>query len=326
MNTVLILGARGRFGQSATHAFARAGWRVLAQARPGHPAPASTPAPVTWLPLALNHTGALLDAAQGAQVVVHALNPSSYTHHAWQTEAPALMDAAMAVSTGLGATLMMPGNVYNHGRHLPALLSEDTPHAADHPKGLVRVALEQRLQRLAETTGGRSIVIRAGDFFGQGSGSWLDRVMAQDLARGWLTLPGPRDVAHAWAYLPDLAETFVQVAERRAQLPACATLHFQGHTLTLDDWVQALEADWGPLRVKTLPWPLLRVLSLGSPTLRSLCEMRYLWTRPHALDNTRLRALLGAEPHTPFPRALRQALGALGHTPPPRPQPQTLTA
>ena len=34
-STVLILGARGRFGQAAARAFARAGWQVLGQVRPG---------------------------------------------------------------------------------------------------------------------------------------------------------------------------------------------------------------------------------------------------------------------------------------------------
>ena len=38
-STVLILGARNRFGLAATRAFAQAGWRVLAQHRPGAPTP-----------------------------------------------------------------------------------------------------------------------------------------------------------------------------------------------------------------------------------------------------------------------------------------------
>ena len=40
--------------------------------------------------------------------------------------------------------------------------------------------------------------------------------------------------------------------------------------------------------------------------------MRYLWTTPHALDNARLRALIGDEPHTPFDQAVRHALADLG--------------
>ena len=42
MKTVLVLGARGRFGSAAVRAFARAGWRVVAQVRPGVSAPAAS--------------------------------------------------------------------------------------------------------------------------------------------------------------------------------------------------------------------------------------------------------------------------------------------
>ena len=316
MNTVLILGARGRFGQAAAQAFARAGWRVLAQIRPRKAAPENAPNTmandVTWLRLDLHDTATLLQAAQGAQVVVHALNPSHYTDTAWTREAPALLETSLHLARQLGATLMMPGNVYNFGTQLPPLLREDTPQAPDHTKAHVRVAMEQRLQLVAREGAVRSIVVRAGDFFGQGQGSWLDLVLAKHLAQGVVTLPGPRDVPHAWAYLPDLADTFVRVAERREQVPAFATLHFQGHTLTLNDWVSALQAGRQPLQLKHLPWTLMRLLALASPTVRSLCTMRYLWQRPHAMDNVRLLALLGTEPHTPFDLASRQALQDLG--------------
>lgn len=68
-----------------------------------------------------------------------------------------------------------------------------------------------------------------------------------------------------------------------------------------------------------LPWPLLRLAGLVAPTFAALADMRYLWSTPHRLDNTRLRALIGDEPHTPFDQAVRQALADLGlvaiHTP-----------
>ena len=41
--------------------------------------------------------------------------------------------------------------------------------------------------------------------------------------------------------------------------------------------------------------------------------MRYLWERPHALDDADLRALIGEVPHTPLPVALRQALDDMKH-------------
>lgn len=326
--TVLILGARGRLGLAAARAFAQAGWQVLAQVRPGVRGPAlPAVAGVWWMPVAVDDTAALAAQAQGAQVVVHALNPV-YTHKAWRGQAPALMEAAIAVTRQLRATLMLPGNVYNFGEGMPPVLREDTPQAATGFKGRMRVQLEQRLK--AATQGGemRAVVLRAGDFFGSGTGSWLDQAIAKDLPRGRITWPGPLDVATPWAYLPDLARTFVRVAQERDRLAPFECLHFAGHHVSGEQWLRSFTAiaaeqgwlpDAGALRVGRMPWPLLRIAGLAVPTLAALAAMRYLWRTPHRLDNTRLIALIGDEPHTPFDQAVRQALADLGlvatHTP-----------
>ena len=316
-STVLILGARGRFGQAAARAFARAGWQVLGQVRPGAQGPAI--AGVHRLALEPSDTAALANAARGAAVVVNGLNPV-YTHKAWRAEAPALLESAIRISQVLGATLMMPGNVYNFGEAMPALLREDTAQAATGVKGRIRMAMEQRLQA-ATHEGLRAVVIRAGDFFGSGTGSWLDQAVAKDLARGRVTWPGPLDVATPWAYLPDLASTFVKVAQQRSRLGAFAQLHFAGHTVTGQQWVDALtsvawEQGWLPteraLQVSQMPWPLLRVVGLVVPTFAALAEMRYLWRTPHQLHNQNLCALIGEEPRTPFDDAVRQSLHDLG--------------
>ncbi len=317
-STVLILGARGRFGQAAARAFARAGWQVLGQVRPGAQGPAI--AGVHWLALEPSDTGALANAARGAAVVVNGLNPV-YTHKAWRAQAPALLESAIRISQVLGATLMMPGNVYNFGEAMPALLREGAAQQATGVKGRIRIAMEQRLQAATQDGSLRAVVIRAGDFFGSGTGSWLDQAVAKDLARGRVTWPGPLDVATPWAYLPDLARTFVKVAQQRNGLDAFALLHFAGHTVTGQQWVDALtsvawDQGWlpqdGTLRVSRMPWPLLRVAGLVVPTLAALAEMRYLWRTPHQLHNKRLCALIGDEPRTPFDDAVRQSLEDLG--------------
>ena len=84
-STVLILGARGRFGLAAARAFADAGWRVVAHMRPGAVAPTSRPG-IEWIHADLNDTQTLAAAAKEASVVVHALNPA-YTHKAWLNSA-----------------------------------------------------------------------------------------------------------------------------------------------------------------------------------------------------------------------------------------------
>lgn len=328
-STVLILGARGRLGGAAVRAFARAGWRVLAQVRPGA-AVRALPG-VQWLPVAPQDTQALAAAARGASVVVHGLNPV-YTQQAWREQVPVLTQAAIDVTRALGATLMLPGNVYNFGESMPARLFENTPQRADTLKGRLRIEAEARIHEATLDGAMTAVVIRAGDFFGGGTGSWFDQVLAKDLQRGRLTYPGAYGVPTAWAYLPDLARSFVQVAQVRERLEPFENLHFSGHTLTGDDWAGALgpiarEQGWlapgRPLRTTSLPWPLLRLAGLVVPTLGALAEMRYLWRTPHALVNRRMAALVGPEPHTPLPEASRAALAELGWLNTPQPFPHT---
>jgi nucleoside-diphosphate-sugar epimerase len=158
-----------------------------------------------------------------------------------------------------------------------------------------------------------SVVIRAGDFFGgTGSGTWLDMAIASKISKGKFTYPGNPDIAHAWAYLPDLAQTFVRVANQRAQLRGHHRLNFGGHTFTGHALQAALESLVGQrLRFGTMPWGLIRIASPFMPMWRELMAMRYLWERPHELDDQALRRLIGAVPHTPLHRALQSALAEM---------------
>lgn len=317
-STVVILGARGRFGWATALAFRAAGWRVLGQTRPGAALPgAAAQAGIEWLGIGLNDTAALARASRGASVVVHALNPSAYTFKAWRNEVLPMTDAAIDLARSLDATLMVPGNVYNFGAQMPAVLREDTPQQAETVKGQIRVAMEGRLRG----SGQKVVVIRAGDFFGSGKGSWFDMFVAKNLKQGRVTYPGRLNVPTAWAYLPDLARAFVAVAERRDSLPQFELLNFGGFSLTGQNWLDALtpiarEQAWlkpaAALKVSRLPWAVIRLASPLVPTWASLLEMRYLWDTPHALANDKLTALIGAEPKTSFDIAVLQSLVDLG--------------
>lgn len=319
--TVLILGANGRLGAAAATAFADAGWRVLAQVRRR---PATPDARLQYLELPLAGTDALAAAAAGARTVVHAVNPV-YTR--WADELLPLGRQGMDLAQRLGADFLLPGNVYGFGSTMPARLDAATPERPDTRKGRLRVALEAEMRDRA-AQGLRCGVLRAGDFFGAGTGSWFDLVIAKSAAEGTLSYPGPLDRAHAWAYLPDLARAFVAVARRG--LPAGFTvLPFEGHTLTGAQLLAALEAaapaaglpvparGW---RHRGLPWTLLRLGGLVVPMWRELAEMRYLWDRPHALDGAALQAFAGPLPATPLPQALAASLSAL-RSAAPRPTP-----
>lgn len=316
---VLVLGARGRFGQAAAHAFAAAGWQVVGQVRPGATGLVTGPG-IRWLHAHPADTATLARQAAGASVVVQGLSPVD-THRAWRRDLPGLTQAAIDATRALRATLMLPASVYNFGAGMPQRLLEDTPQAAATSKGLMRIDSERMVRHATLDGAMKAVVIRAGDFFGSGRGSWLDLVMARGLRAGRFTYPGPQDVPTAWAYLPDLARSFVAVASRHAELPAFETLHFAGYRLTGRDWADAMRAvaveqGWiarpDDLRVRRVNWPLLRAVGLVVPTVAAVCEMRYLWNTPHQLVNRRMQALAGPEPHTPFDLALRTSLAELG--------------
>lgn len=299
---VLVLGANGRFGRAAVNAFAAAGWQVLAQARqaPGWPLPANA---VAVQADALD-VDTLARQAAGVSVIVNALNPD---YARWDALLPPLAEAVLKLAAATGATVMLPGNVYNFGSQLPPVLRETTPFDGDHGKACLRIAVEEGLQ--ANTA--RSIVIRAGDFLG-GSGTWFDMAMTKPLAKGGLTHMGPDDITHAWAWLPDLAQVFVRVAERRAELPPHAVLHYAGLSLTGAELHAAIEAAVGrKLKARRFPWWTLMLGAPFVPLLRALLRMRYLWQRPHQLDESRLQALIGAVPHTPVVEVMRQCLADL---------------
>jgi len=314
--TVLILGANGRFGAAADQAFAAAGWRVLAQVRraPTEPLPAGAEA----LALPLAETAAISERAAGAQVVIYAVNPAYWR---WDEELLPLFRQGVAVARQLRAVFMLPGCVYNYGQGLPAWLDETTPQRPSTRKGEQRVLMEDELRALG-SQGVSSVLVRAGDFFGAGAGSWLDQAIVKDIARGKLVYPGPLDLAHSWAYLPDLARAFVAVA----QLPRVTgyrAMHFSGHTLTGHEFMGVLERAAHSLGLRPargfrhggMPWRLIRVAGLFSPLLRELARMSYLWRVPHGLRGRALEQLVGTLPGTPIEAALRQTLVDLGHAP-----------
>lgn len=308
MPAVVILGASGRLGQTLTQAFAGAGWRVLAQSRKPFPIELVRLPSVQQLACDALDRKKLHQGARGASVVINALNPP---YHQWEDLAVPLSLAAQDLALDLGALLMFPGNVYNFGSALPARLAVGTPEQATTGKARIRIEMEQRM---ADEPGLDSVVLRAGDFFGaRGRGSWFDLALASRLHKGRFVYPGPLDRVHAWAYLPDLAQCFVSLAERRAQLPGHRRLHFAGHAVegqVLLDCLQALVER--KLRPASLPWSLIRLASPLVPSWKAVLEMRYLWEQPHELVDDELRDLIGMPPQTPLLVALRQSLLELG--------------
>jgi len=304
---ILVLGAAGRLGYAAAEAFRSAGWKVTSLVRPGaaHRAPRGTKVVET-----IDRRDAI-EAARGMDVVLHALNPPFKT---WRRMALPHAYAAIEAAETAGATLLFPGNLYNYGAGMPGVIDETTPMAPTTRKGDIRVEIEGRMQE-ASDRGMRTIILRAGDFFGSGRGAWLDLVIAKQLARNEVTYPGPLDVVHEWAYVPDLAAAMVRLANVRERLGVFETFGFPGHAVTgralVDAIANAMGRESRDLRIRRMQWWMIKALSPVFPLPRELSEIAYLWKVPHRIAGDKLKATIGEVPHTPFETAVKRALREL---------------
>lgn len=308
----LVIGPTGAFGGEVAERLLAAGWKVRAMHRSPERARAVAGLSADWVEGDAMVREDVLRAAEGASAIVHAANPPGYRN--WGGLVLPMIDNTIAAAKREGARILLPGNVYNFGPDARGEVAEEAPQHPLTRKGRIRVELERRLRQAAQD-GAKSLVLRAGDFFGaRTTTGWMGQVMFQagKPVRS-LTYPGPLAVRHAWAYLPDLAETAVRLLAREAELSACASFHFRGQALTGHEMAAAFEQATGrSLPVRPFPWFALSAMAPFNETFRELVEMRYLWREEVVLDNARLVAVLGAEPHTPIVQALQTTLAALG--------------
>jgi nucleoside-diphosphate-sugar epimerase len=315
--TALVLGLTGAIGGAVAAALHLRGWAIRALTRR---AVAKRPAfahPVDWREGDALDADAVRHAAEGADIIFHGVNPPGYAH--WREDGLPMLANTIAAARASGAqasttTVLFPANVYVFSPASPALVDETAPRRPTTRKGQVRLEMETMLEAAQRDHGVRVIALRAGDFFGPGVvNSWFAQGMAK---RGMdakvLRRLAALGAAHAWAYVPDLAEAFAQLAERRAALPAFTLAHFAGHAdMTGLEMAQAAQRALGrEVPIRPFPW---WTMWAGAPFvgfLREALEMRWLWTTSLALDNRKLVSLIGSEPHTPLDEAVARTLGA----------------
>lgn len=313
--TALVVGVTGSFGAHAAEALIKHGWAIRALARNPQVAAARVGArtPIDWARGDAMDPASVIAAAEGVQLIVHAANPPGYRN--WKGTVLPMTDSAIAAAKASGARLAIPGNIYNYAPDAGPAIGEDAPQAPATRKGAIRLEMERRLRAASQNDGVKVLILRAGDFFGPAAPnsalSWLAQKGRGRLA-GVFT---PGSAGHAFAYLPDLAETLARLADAEARLAAYEVFHFRGQWIDRGrELGEAMQRASGQpsLPIRPFPWPIVYLAAPFNETFRELIEMRYLWRRPIGLDNAKLVRFLGEEPHTPLEAGLRATLIDMG--------------
>jgi nucleoside-diphosphate-sugar epimerase len=314
-HTALVLGATGGIGSELAGLLLKRGWKVRALHRnPDNLSASQKASGLCWLRGDAMSAADVAAAASGVSVIIHAVNPPGYRN--WGKLVLPMLDNTIAAARAHGARILFPGTVYNFGPDALSDLQEDSPQDPVTAKGRIRAEMERRL-RAASAAGTKVLIVRAGDFFGpSAANNWFSQALVQSgRPVSTITYPGRKGIGHQWAYLPDVAETMVRILEEADNLEPFAVFHMEGHWDA--DGAQMIGAICrivgNPgIKVRPMPWPVMRLLSPFVPLFRELAEMRYLWTTPVRMGNGRLTAALGAEPHTPLDVAVRNTLTGLG--------------
>ncbi|MCS0460413.1 MULTISPECIES: NAD(P)H-binding protein [Rhizobium] len=316
----LVLGATGGIGGEVARKFAARGWRVRALNRDAAKARAKAP-DFDWVQGDAMHANDLMTAAQGASLIIHAVNPPGYRD--WDKLVLPMLDNTIAAARSVGARIVLPGTVYNFGPDAFPVLREDSPQHPVTVKGAIRVEMERRLE-VASRSGVPVIIVRAGDFFGPGAAnSWFSQGMVTPgKPVNAVKNPARRGVGHQWAYLPDVAETMVRLVECAERLPSFAVYHMDGFwDADGCQMVAAIKRVAGKAtRTQDFPWWIVPLAAPFVTFMRELKEMRYLWQEPLRMSNERLVCALGSEPNTPVDEAVRASLVSLGCMPPAGPE------
>ncbi len=264
--TVLILGASGKIGSRAADAFWNAGWQVRLYDR---------------------KAGDMVDAAKGADVIVNGLNPPAY--HDWERTIPEITAQVIAAAKASGATVIIPGNVYNFGDQ-PGVLDENTPQLAQTKKGRVRVEMEQSYR----AAGVQTIVLRAGNFIDPaGNGDIMSMLMMREIKKGKITAAADPKTMQAYAYVPDWGRAAVALAEKKSELAMFEDVPFPGHAFTASDLQVCVSNHTGrEIKLSRFPWWLMTILSPFWELAREMREMRYLYEMPHQIGSEKFDRLL----------------------------------
>jgi nucleoside-diphosphate-sugar epimerase len=313
MNTskiALVIGANGGIGKETCMALKRHGWQVRALVRT---LPANTDKSITWIKGDAMQRADVLAASEGAAVIVHAVNPPGY--RGWEQVVLPMIDNTIEAAKANRARIVLPGTVYNYGPDAFPLLREDSPQHPLTRKGEIRVEMERRLAA-ATGAGVRTLVLRCGDFIGPHAGNtWFSQglVKAGSPVKK-LSYPGDYNVGHAWAYLPDVAQTIARLLEREDALADFETFHFGGYGLDGHGMLDAVRRATRDPQIAAghFAWWMTAVLAPFMETLREVRKMRYLWKSQVQLDDRKLVAFLGEKPYTPIEDAVRTTLTGIG--------------
>jgi nucleoside-diphosphate-sugar epimerase len=285
----LVVGA-GPVGSATAIKLADQGQHVTIVSRSGR---GPNRAGVTRVSADASDTARLVTLAEGASAIYNCLNPA---YHRWPQDWPPMAGSLLAAAESTGALLVTAANLYPYGPTDGPMVEGD-PDAATGTKARVRAQMTSDAFAAHNAGRIRAVEVRASDYVGAGVQSHLSRLVPRIVTGKSVQVVGSADQPHTWTYVPDMASLMVSLVDRddawgRVWHTPSQPPRSQREAVT--DLCAA--AGVAPVKVATLPAPVLSLAGLFSPTTRELKETLYQFEKPFVMDSTAAQQRFGLAP------------------------------
>ncbi len=257
----------------------------------------------------LSDSAAAASAAAGVDTIFYTVGVP-YPHF---EQHPKLTRIALGAAAGAGVRHYVHlSTVYPYGVPQQEFVSESHPRNPQAFKGRMRKEQEDLVLAADNPKGMRTTILRPPDFYGPDSElSYVRAIFDAALKGGTANVIGPIDMPHEFIFIPDLAETLIALSEKEEASGKAWNIAGPGLITTRQFAELVFGAVQQKPRLRVAGKFMLRVLGLFNPFLREVVEMRYLWTTPVKLDDTRLRELLSNLHKTTYAEGIRATIGAM---------------
>jgi nucleoside-diphosphate-sugar epimerase len=187
-------------------------------------------------------------------------------------------------------------------------MTPDDPLNADYEKAQVRASMWHDAKRAHDDGRIRATEVRASDFIGPRSESYLGLLIPRILAGKSCQVIGNVDAPHSWNYTADVARTLVTCAQdersggRAWHVPANPPCSVRQ---AIDDIARLVGAS--DVKITKVPTVALRVLGLFNADVRELPKTLYQFEAPFIIDDLETRSTFGLEP-TPWDDVLTSTI------------------
>jgi nucleoside-diphosphate-sugar epimerase len=305
MATIALLGATGSLGRAMGRLLGEAGrpYRAVSRSQMGLQVRFGDPLgePVLW---ESEQLASILNALQGVETAVYLVGMPVWEFGKHLPLTRMVLDAA--AQAGVRKLLLVSSN-WSYGPPQAARLTESHPLAAHTAKGRIRSEQEELV--LAAPGPLATAVLRIGDFYGpyvEASYLWSAFKAARNGAHAQLM--SPADTPHEFVYVPDAAQTILNMIDAPQIWGHAWNLGGAGIT-TLRAMTEAIftQARMPPNYEMPPPWKM-RIVAMMNPYVRAMREMHYLLETPVLLDDSALDEALGGLKKTPYAEGIRQTL------------------